>query len=456
MSFESPRARPLRHFLGRGLGAACLMVLVAPACADETTSAPIDLPTVLRLAGAQNLDVQIAAEKLNEARARHESTRLAFFPWIQPGVGYLRHNGNIQDTGGDVLDVNRQSYTAGTALRLELDLGGAIYRNLAARQTAEAAEHALDSQRLRSVLLAAQGYFDLAWAQASEDIAEQAVAIAEDYGRQLTRAVAAGVALKGDQMRVQTQLERNRLLLRQTGETVQSTSARLTQLLHLDPAVWLAASDADLAPLMLVETNRPLSDLVQQAWATHPDIHQALALAEAARQNRKGAVYGPLIPTVDGHVFFGGLGGGTDNDTGNFDGAQDYFIGLSWRLGPGGLFDSGRRHAAEARSEAAKLQAQQARDAVGQAVAQAFAAAQSALDRTVIATRALSAADQGYQLSRQRKEFGVGVVLEDIRAQQDLTQARADYVRAVAQYNKAEHALALLVGTTRINHATGP
>jgi len=385
---------------------------------------------------------------LLEARAQHESTRLAFFPWVEPGIGYHKYDGNIQDTTGDILDVNRQSYTAGAALRVELDIGKAIYQNLAARQTAAAAGHALDSRRMQSVLMAAQGYFDLAWAQASTDIARQAVSISENFEQQLVRAVAAGVALKGDQLRAQGQLERNRILLRQAEESVQSAGSRLTQLLHLDPAVWLSASVVDLAPLTLVETNRPLSELLHQAWATHPDIQQALALAEAARQNRKGAIYGPIIPTVGGHAFFGGLGGGRDNDTGNFGGQQDYFIGLSWRLGPGGLFDSGRRRATEARAGAAKLQADQSRDLVGQAVAQAFAAAQSALARTVISKRALSATEEGFHLTSQRKEFGVGVVLEDIQAQRDLTRARGDYVRAVAEFNKAEYALHLLIGST--------
>ena len=36
---------------------------------------PIDLPTALRLAGAQNLDIQIAREHLNEALANREKRR---------------------------------------------------------------------------------------------------------------------------------------------------------------------------------------------------------------------------------------------------------------------------------------------------------------------------------------------------------------------------------------------
>ena len=68
--------------------AICATVALAfgpqPASAQVTNGGayPIDLPTVLRLAGAQNLDVQIAREKLAEAKAEHASAMAQFFPWL--------------------------------------------------------------------------------------------------------------------------------------------------------------------------------------------------------------------------------------------------------------------------------------------------------------------------------------------------------------------------------------
>jgi len=59
-----------------------------PASLSVTTTNnvyPIDLPAALRLANAQNLDIQIARERLKEAKANHESAVEQFFPWISPG-----------------------------------------------------------------------------------------------------------------------------------------------------------------------------------------------------------------------------------------------------------------------------------------------------------------------------------------------------------------------------------
>src|SRR2546423_5496768 len=101
----------------------------------------IDLPSALQLAGAQNLDVQIARQRLAEARANYESSLWQFFPWISPGVSYRRHDNLIQDVGGKIIDVHKESYTVGPFLSGQLDLGDAIYKNLAARQLVKASDY---------------------------------------------------------------------------------------------------------------------------------------------------------------------------------------------------------------------------------------------------------------------------------------------------------------------------
>ena len=62
------------------------------------------------------------------------------------------------------------------------------------------------------------------------------------------------------------------------------------------------------------------------------------------------------------------------------------------------------------------------------------------------AKEALAAAEQGLALARGRKEFEVGVVLENILAEQDQTRARQDYARALGEYDKAQYVLSRALG----------
>jgi outer membrane protein TolC len=407
---------------------------------------PIDLPTALRLANAQNLDVQIARQRLEEAKANHSSAVQQFFPWITPGAGFNRHEGHTQAVNGPILDVDKQSYTAGAAITAKVEFGDAIYQSLAAKQLVHAANHALETQQQDSALLAAQGYYDLAKAKALVDVINEALQISQNYQKQIHDAVGIGIAFKGDELRVQVQTEHYQIELRQAQEQQRVAAARLSQTLHVDSTVELVPQSTDLAPLTLVETNASLDLLVQRALHSRPELKANQALVSAARHTKNGAVYGPLIPTLGAQAFFGGLGGGPDNSTGSFGHSEDYFVGASWRIGPGGLFDFGKIDASSARLETSRISGEKLRDEVIRQVVESQTRTQSLSDQLATAKQNLTTASEELRLTRERKEYGVGVVLEDIQAQQDLTRARSDYLKAVADYDKAEFELRRVTG----------
>jgi outer membrane protein TolC len=422
-----------------------LLALTA-ATAQPTNTYPIDLPSALQLAGAQNLDVKIARERLAEAHAAHASAVSQFFPWISPGVAYRQHDGKLQDVTGNILDVNKYSYSPGAVLGAQVDIGDALYKSLAAKQLARAADHAVESQRQDTVLAAAQSYFDLAQAQASVIVAKESLKISADYDNQIEQAVGAGLAFKGDALRVRVQKERDHIAVRQASENQRVAAARLAQVLHLDPAIELVPPDADLAPLVLVETNAALDSLVQETLASRPELKQNQAILASARATRTGATYGPLIPSVGAQAYLGGLGGGINGSSDTFGDSEDYLVGLSWRIGPGGLFDSTRIHASEAKLRAAEFSLEKIRDEVTRQIVEAFTHWQSLSDQLESSRHMLAAAEESFRLAQERKEFAVGIVLETIQAEQDLTSARLDYLKTVADFNRAQYALRKATG----------
>lgn len=400
---------------------------------------PIDLLTALRLAGARNLDLQMARERLAEAQAIHGSTLSQFFPTLSPGITYRRHDGNIQDVAGNVFEVHKQSYSPGAIVGAQIDFGDALYRQLVAKQLVRAAGYALEAQRQESAATAAQTYFDLLAAQAAVGVASEAVTISSNYEAQVEQAVGAGLAFKGEHLRVRTQTERNQLTWRRAMEERRTAATKLAHSLHLDPAIDLLPRETDLVPVTLLKTN--LASLLRLALASRPELKQSSAIIASARDAKTGATYGPLVPSLGAQAFFGGLGGGKDADWGNFDHQQDYAAGLSWRIGPGGLFDFDRQRAAGARLNLAKLAGEKLRDDITRQVVDAATRVDSLEAQLAAVRRGLSAAEQTLQLTRQRREFGVGIVLEAIQAEQELTRARLEYLKIIAEFNKAQYVL---------------
>ena len=406
----------------------------------------VDLPSVLRLAGARNLDIQLAREKFAEAHAAEEGAIERFFPWIAPGVTYRRHDNLIQNTEGLIEDVHKQSYAPGGTVVAETDIGDAIFKSLEAHQLTKAARHGFDAQRQEITLAVAHGYFDLAAAHEAVGVAQEALRTSTDYATQIDRAVNAGIAFKGDALRVKLQQQRDEIALRRAEQNVRLASAKLVQILHLDPMVELVPRAACVVPLSIVSAKESPGDLVAQALAARPETQQSVAFLSAAEHAKNRVIYGPLIPSVGGGAFFGGLGGGKDNESGHFGESEDYVALLTWRVGPGGLFDFGNIHARQARLRGAALTADKVIDQVANEVITSQTRVRSLADQIATAKQSLSDAAEALRLGEERKEFGVGVVLETILAEQDLARARNDYLNIVTDYNKTQYALLRALG----------
>src|SRR5215471_4684454 len=443
----------MRDFHGAISIAAISLLIVKVAIAGEGKSDgrnyQIDLPTVLRLAHARNLDIQIAQERLEEAQANQEEAIWQALPWVSPGVIYRNHQGLIQDVVGNIIEAHKESYAVGPTSNLQLDVGDTLYKNLVARQLTKAARYAVAAQTQDSVFSAVEDYFDLLRAHELTNIAREAVGISQRYQAETHTAVEAGIAFKGDELRVQVQNERDNLVLLQTLQNERTAAVILAEVLHLDPAVNLIATNRDMTPLSIVRESRDLGALISQALITRPELGQTNALVGSAKYAKQGAAYGPLLPSLTGQAFTGNLGGDAENATGRSGGSQDYSVSLGWRIGPGGLFDMPHIKATGARFRAAQLTADKIRDDVIGQVVDAQTRVLSLHGQIDQAGRALNTAAETLRLTEERKEFAVGNVLETIQAEQDLTRARTDYANAVINYNKAQYALMRAIGGLR-------
>ena len=422
-----------------------MLLALASARAGQTATGtvyPIDLPTVLRLAGAQNLDVQLAAAAVAEARANRTSALEKFFPSLSPGVARTHHEGNTQAVDGSIVDVTKSSYAAGLTLAAQVPLGEALYGALQSRQLLKAADASLDVQRQESLLAAVQGYLELVRASALVAVTRDAAATSTSYEQQLGEAVRAGIAFRGDEMRVRTQSQRLQIDVQQAQQQQQIAAARLVQVLNLDPLVTLAPADAAPLPLALAGLDAPLESQISRAQQDRAEAGRSGALLSAADAARRGVLYGPAIPSIGAQAFGGQFGANRDN-AGT---SRDYYLGLNWRIGPGGLFDLGRIRASDARLRTAQLADEKQHAEIARQVIEGRAQVDGLREQVGLAESAMAAAGETLRLTRDRKQLGVGSVLEDIQAQQELVRARTQYFASVTELNKAQYALLRALG----------
>jgi outer membrane protein TolC len=405
---------------------------------------PIDLATVRRLAGANSLDIAYMREKAREAYAHSELADERLWPSLGPEFVYRRHEGLTQGTDGQFVEVDKQQAFAGVRARLRWEVGDGIFESLSAAQRYEGSLRALEGTELNVILEASLAYYDLVRDHLRFRVAGQSAAVTSKLEEQLDASVRAGRGFRGDVLRVRVQLAASRLQETRARESIQVTSIRLVSLLHLVPGIELVPAEEIPTPVSLVPGDVPEEQIVQEAQQTRPEVREAAAEIAAARHAQNGAVWGPLIPEVQVEALGGGLGPiWSDSER-----TEDYVVALGWRIGPGGLFDPGRRRLAESRVHQAEINLERVRQRVGEQVRTAFAQARAKREQLRVAEQAVRDAEEALTLNQERQAREIGLPLEVLQAEEALTRARLDHFLTIVEHNQAQLRLFAAVGRT--------
>src|SRR5262249_32094921 len=113
---------------------------------------PINLPTALQLAGAQPLDIALAAQRINFAAAQLERAQTLWLPTRYLGGDYSRHDGQLQDVAGNIFGTSKSALMAGAGTSAVFAVTDAIFEPLAQRQVLRARQADLQTARNDSLL----------------------------------------------------------------------------------------------------------------------------------------------------------------------------------------------------------------------------------------------------------------------------------------------------------------
>jgi len=308
------------------------IALQQPLTESRTERYPIDLPTSLRLAGADNWNIQLAEERVQEALARYLAVKVLWLPSLNAGIGYNKHDGQIQSTLGPVVDVSRNSLFVGggavvsgapitgasggpARFFVDLSLADAIFAPLAALQMVRATEARESATFNDTLLVAALAYFDLVESQGLLGVAKQNLKDAEQLQRLTQAFVSAGKGSQADIARARVETSNRQQDVIQMQMAVQIAAAELVRVLQLDadkldPNTALVARESQPVPLELVPNSAMLSALIYQAQKTRPELDEHLARIASARQQLRTERYRPYIPNLHVGASAGGFGGG--------------------------------------------------------------------------------------------------------------------------------------------------
>ena len=433
---------------------------------------PIDLPSALHLAGARDLDIAIAKERVCQALAELEQARVLWLPSLYIGPNWTRHDGQAQLVNGPVRTISKSSLFLGataaggssatgpnpaggpasvSGLTTILRISDAIFEPLAARQVVVAREAGIQVATNEALLGVAEAYFDLQLAAGRLAIARESVANADTLANLTSSYARSGEGLDADDRRALTERNRRRKDVEAAVGELEVASAELVRRTRLDPRIVVAPVEPPESVIRLFSDDSSIDDLIPVALRNRPELAEAQALVQTTLVRLKQARMRPLIPSLAFTYSGGGFGGGPNSFFGNFDGRSDAGVNLFWEVQNLGFADRaiGRQRASQQRT--ATLELVKLQDRVAAEVVRDEKSRRAAGRQMREASRAVTEALSSLSLNLTSIRRGAGLPaatrpIEVLQPIQALAQARADSLDAILAYNRAQFRLYRALG----------
>jgi outer membrane protein TolC len=290
------------------------------------------------------------------------------------------------------------------------------------------------------------GYLELA--RSSEELA---IAIETRVNARqlsdLTQSYAdSGQGLRSDADRMEVELALRESDEVRAKEELQVASARLAQLLRLDPRMELTPIDEALVPIDLVSPAAPLGELVVQGISNRPEVCENRHLVEQAVTRMRREQYAVLMPSVLIGGSYGAFGGGINQNISGTGGRFDADAVAYWELRNLGLGDAAARRGTRSQVQQANSNQLATLDLVAREVFEAHAQVSARRIQIEKSRRAVEAALASHVRNLERVDHGQGLPIEALQSVQALAAARREYLRALIDYNTAQFSLYRAIG----------
>jgi outer membrane protein TolC len=426
---------------------------------DTTGVLRIDLATALRLADERNLDVAIYVSRVAEASARLAQARTLAVPTLRVGASTNRHDGNLQETGGNVVDADRAARFSGLGagavgagelsapgLSLGVDVADAIFQPLVARQNRAAVEAGAIANRHAVLMDVAAAYVDWIRARAEGRVTIDALQRAVELATLTASYAEAGEGLPADAEMAAVQpllYEQRRAAAAERSETA---VAVLSRLLHLDADVQLDPLENEIPVLQIYDGTEPVEPLIARAVEGRPETEQLDALVAAAENDLSAQRYGWFIPNVALSYSNGSFGGGPGSTIANTGHRDDLSLLVYWQLDGLGIGNRARIDEKRAQLRRTALERDKLRDSIAEEVRRSHARVRSLREQLAFAGTAVERARSAYELHRDRIYDQQGLPLEALQAMQTVATAELAQLDVEAAYTLAQLRLQTAIG----------
>ena len=421
---------------------ASILLVGATLVTNAQQNFPVNLETVLKLAGANNLTIQEYQLKYQQALAEQSKAKEWWLPNIYFGASTHYLNGAAMNTDGEIFtDIKRNNLWTGLGIGAEIDFSKGFYSSLAAKQKAEAMNYQSTAEKNKMILQAVQGYFDLQAEQLKYFFLQQLVGQSDTLSQQIKIKVDAGLLYQSDYLLSQSNYNHLKISMLQTKIEWQKKSAELVNLLNLENNVSLVSADTSLIPLKLIEQKNDTATY-KNSFEKRAEYLGLNSELQSFQTLRKTANQGLLLPKLRAGFDNGAFGAYTTPLYNTYQ----FNASLLWNLPLGRFTYKGDLKKYDTQILIQQNEIEQFKNQYQQENSIANSQLQITEEQMTIAKQALQSSTEALSQSIERQKLGTAKPFEVFQAQQFLLQAQTDYLKSVSEFNKAQYSLYVAMG----------
>ena len=405
----------------------------------------VTLEQAIELAYRNSQALQAAALQLEQTDAAVREARAANLPTVQAGANLNSTQRNSQPA--QVNPLTGQEITSGVSSGIDTTLGGQVSINYdlltggsreanirATELQRQVAALTLESQQEQIRLTTANNYYALQESGETIRIQSSFLQEAERNLRDSRLRQEVGVGTRFDTLRAEVQYANARQQLIQAQGNQRIARRDIARLLNLPPSAGIEATPVAVAD------NWPLTleDSILLAYQNRAELEQQLLQADISEQQRQIALSAtrPQVGLSATYSAQDQLNSGSGEQGGDF--IDNISFGAQFQML---LFDGGatraRARQRELDSQISEEQFSEQSDQIRFDVEQAYFNLETNQENITTSRIAVSQAEEALALANLRLQAGVGTQLDVLTAQSELTQAQANNVTAILNYNRA-------------------
>ena len=435
----------------------CLLTtsVMASDSVDKSASQSITLDQAIDYAIANNPDLQIAIQRIEQADAQFGVALSAFYPQVSAKVGYETSNNPAQVfsmivaqrdfNSNSIANINdpgyRQNFRPEIVGKVSLFRGGQDYQNSkAAALGIEAAEFERSSIHNALIQAVTATYYAHLAAIEAQKNAQNAIVAIESELKQTQLKHDAGTVLKSDVLSLEVKLAEAQESQIRTANGIETAKVNLVNLLGLPSLSVFNISSSSIfnSPKFTPSFN----ELLEQAMGQRPEVKAAAKQVEIAQYKVKSA-QGAYLPKADAYVSYGqnsqtpGFSSSKENVTAGVAVEMDIFSGFSTQQ---------QLRTAELKATEALETERKTKLAVEQEVKVAHLKLQESLARVHVTDLSVQSADEALRLVKEERKAEVVTVTRYIEAEVARNTAQSNSIAAHYDALSAEAALKKAIG----------